>query len=100
MKNRMLMLGAGFGCLLGVAGYRVALSTPAPDDAAPTTAPSTAPATQPTAGAPINKLCPIQGEEINPKVTYVYKGQTIGFCCKDCIPEFKKDPEKYMKDLK
>src|SRR5688572_10856585 len=39
-------------------------------------------------------------EKIDPKVTYVYEGKTLGFCCDDCIPEFKKDPEKYMKELK
>ena len=53
------------------------------------------------AGEPVNKFCAVQKDEkIDPKVTYEYKGQTIGFCCADCIPEFKKDPEKYMKDLK
>jgi len=60
--------------------------------------PSTQPATQPAA---VNKFCAVmQEDKIDPKVTYEYKGQTIGFCCKDCIVDFKKDPEKYMKDLK
>jgi YHS domain-containing protein len=62
----------------------------------PTKGPTTAPSTQ-----PVNKFCAVEREEeANAKVTYVYKGKTIAFCCKDCIPEFKKDPEKYMKDLK
>lgn len=66
--------------------------------AAPTAAPSTQPATQP---ATVNKFCAVEQEHpVNPKVTTVYKGKTVGFCCKDCIPEFEKDPEKYMKDLK
>jgi YHS domain-containing protein len=30
----------------------------------------------------------------------MYQGKTIGFCCEDCIGDFKKDPEKYMKTLK
>ncbi|HSZ56569.1 MAG TPA: YHS domain-containing protein [Tepidisphaeraceae bacterium] len=50
---------------------------------------------------PINTHCPVdRDDEIDPKVTYLYNGQVIGFCCEKCIPEFKKDPEKYMKDLK
>ena len=32
--------------------------------------------------------------------TVIYKGKVIGFCCEDCIPKFKKNPEAYMKDLK
>ena len=58
-----------------------------------------APTTQPAA-APINRKCPIGGEDIDPKVTIVYDGKVIGFCCKDCIEEFQKNPDKYMKKLK
>jgi YHS domain-containing protein len=56
-----------------------------------------APATQ-----PINKFCAVEQEnKIDPKGgTYVYKDKVIGFCCPDCIDEFKKDPEKYMKTIK
>lgn len=64
--------------------------------------PTTAPTTQASATAqPINKYCPIQRDHaVDPTVTYLYQGKVIGFCCEDCIPDFKKDPEKYMKDLK
>lgn len=60
----------------------------------PTTKPA---ATQPA--KPVNKWCAVEGKdhEIDPKVTTVYKGKTIGFCCKDCQEEFAKDPEKYVK---
>jgi YHS domain-containing protein len=61
--------------------------------------PTTAPTTQ-QAAAPINKKCPITGEPVDPKVTYVYQGKTVGFCCSDCIATFKKDPAKYMATLK
>jgi YHS domain-containing protein len=61
--------------------------------------PTTAPTSQP-ANKPVNKLCPVGKEDIDPKVTYVYKGKTIGFCCEDCIPKFKADPDKYMANLK
>src|SRR5689334_15410460 len=48
---------------------------------------------------PINAKCPVQGEDIDPKVTTAYKGKTVAFCCESCIDEFKKDPEKYMKQI-
>lgn len=58
------------------------------------------PATQASA-KPINTHCAVDtGDEVDPKVTYLYQGKTIGFCCEKCIDEFKKDPEKYMKTLK
>ena len=62
----------------------------------PTTKPST---TQPS--KPVNKFCAVEGKghDADPKITTSYKGKTIGFCCNDCVDEFKKDPEKYMKKL-
>jgi len=61
---------------------------------------SPAPATQASA-KPINTHCAVDtGDEVDPKVTYLYQGKTIGFCCEKCIAEFKKDPEKYMQTLK
>jgi YHS domain-containing protein len=78
---------------LGVGGY--ALSSRAES------APSTAPSTQPTAAAPVNKFCAIDRDNpIDPQVTTTYEGKVIGFCCEDCIPKFKQDPAKAMKDLK
>jgi YHS domain-containing protein len=62
--------------------------------------PTTAPTTQQTAA--VNKYCAVMGDEhkIDPKVTVQHKGQTIGFCCADCITEFKKDPDKYVAKMK
>ena len=78
-------------CMLLAAGC---MTSKAPE-AAPT-----GPATQASA-KPINSHCAVdKGDEIDPKVTYLYNGQVIGFCCEKCVAEFKKDPEKYMKDLK
>lgn len=60
--------------------------------------PSTQPTTKPH---PVNTICPVGKEPIDPDCkTFDYKGKTIGFCCAGCISDFKKDPEKYMKDLK
>ncbi len=47
-----------------------------------------------------NAYCPVMGEPVDPEVqTVEYKGKIIGFCCKSCIKKFKKDPEKYLKNL-
>ncbi|MCL4550006.1 MAG: YHS domain-containing protein [Bacteroidetes bacterium] len=47
-----------------------------------------------------NKVCPVMGEDVDQQVqTVEYNGKTIGFCCKGCAAKFKKNPEKYMKNL-
>jgi len=48
-----------------------------------------------------NKICPVTGEKIDEKnkVTYEYEGKIYNFCCPMCIPEFKKDPQKYIKKI-
>lgn len=33
-------------------------------------------------------------------VTMVHEGQTVKFCCKPCVKEFKADPQKYMSKFK
>ena len=56
--------------------------------------PATQPSTQPA--KPVNKNCAVeQDHEADAKITYLWNGKTYAFCCKDCIAEFKKDPEKY-----
>ena len=78
-------------------------SAPAPSSTAerrssPTTQPVSASAEEATAvsATPVNKNCAVeQDHAIDPKVTLVWNGKTYGFCCKDCIDEFKKDPQKY-----
>jgi YHS domain-containing protein len=76
-------------------GLLVALSAQAwaEDPKAPTTAPTTQP-------APVNKSCPVTGESVDPKVVIMHEGKCIGFCCKQCVAPFKKDPAKYMGNLK
>jgi YHS domain-containing protein len=50
-----------------------------------------------------NQVCPVSGEKIDAAkmqpATYEYNGTIYNFCCSGCIPEFKKDPEKYIKKL-
>jgi YHS domain-containing protein len=43
--------------------------------------------------------CPIMGGEINKEVYTDYEGKRVYFCCPGCLPEFKKDPAKYIKKL-
>lgn len=50
----------------------------------------------PSAEKPVNTVCGICGMEVDPKVpTAQYKGKTIGFGCKVCLPKFKADPDRY-----
>lgn len=66
------------------------------------TPPENAPATQPAAAAQaVNHYCAVDRDsKIDPKVTYMYQGKVIGFCCEDCIEKFKKDPDKYVAQMK
>lgn len=43
--------------------------------------------------------CPVQGGKINKEIYADYKGQRIYFCCPECIPIFKKNPEAYLKKM-
>jgi YHS domain-containing protein len=50
--------------------------------------------------------CVVSGNDLNDEdtdmipFTYEYDGIQIVFCCKPCLPKFKKDPEKYMAIIK
>jgi YHS domain-containing protein len=49
------------------------------------------------------KTCVVSDEEIGggdmKPYVWVYKGQEIKMCCKDCKKDFEKEPEKYMKKI-
>ncbi len=45
------------------------------------------------------KRCPVMGGEIDPAVFLDYEGRRIYFCCPECIEEFKKDPEAYLRKV-
>lgn len=49
--------------------------------------------------AELNAKCPVSGDDIDKEITETYKGRTIAFCCKDCVKDFKKDPDKFVKKL-
>ena len=47
-----------------------------------------------------NKICPVSGDKVGEMgdiVKYEYNGKIYNFCCKACVKDFKKDPEKYSK---
>lgn len=44
-------------------------------------------------------LCPVMNETIDPKVFVRYQGKRVYLCCKDCIEEFNKSPEKFAKAI-
>jgi len=44
--------------------------------------------------------CPVQGGKINKDLYVDYQGQRVYFCCAECLPIFKKNPEAYLKKLR
>ncbi len=48
---------------------------------------------------PVNTVCIVSGEEIDPEITATYNGKTYAFCCKTCLKKFNKNPEKYVSKL-
>ena len=48
------------------------------------------------------KTCVVSGDklgEMGDPYVYEYKGREIKFCCKGCLKDFNKDPEKYIKKI-
>jgi len=50
---------------------------------------------------PVNTVCPGSGDKVDPDTKPITvttkdgKKVTIGVCCKECIADIKKDPDKY-----
>ena len=44
------------------------------------------------------KICPVMGGKVNPKLFYTYT-KKIYVCCPGCIPTIKKNPDKYIKKV-
>ncbi len=48
------------------------------------------------------KTCVVSGDklgEMGDPFVYEYKGREIKFCCKGCLKDFNKDPQKYIKKI-
>jgi YHS domain-containing protein len=46
-------------------------------------------------------ICPVMGTKMKKAKAYAkmdYKGKTYYLCCRHCVEEFKKNPEKYIKE--
>jgi YHS domain-containing protein len=66
-------------------------------DPSPSPSASAAPSAQ-TSNKAVNTVCPVSGDtvgDVGKPVYAQYQGQTIAFCCKDCLKKFNKNPEKY-----
>ncbi len=50
-------------------------------------------ASAPSGRGPVNDLCPIMNKPVKTTITTVYKGETIGFCCKGCIKKWNAKEE-------
>lgn len=62
---------------------------------------STAASSPAPAGYPLT-ICVVSGDKLGamgPAVVENYQGTEVQFCCKDCVKDFQKDPEKYMNRL-
>ncbi|MHB8067844.1 MAG: YHS domain-containing protein [Desulfobaccales bacterium] len=57
------------------------------------------PLIEPAAGK-TQAACPVQGGKINKDLYVDYQGQRVYFCCPACIDIFKKDPEKYLREMR
>jgi len=47
-----------------------------------------------------NKICPVSKEKLGgmgKAFEYEHNGKIYNLCCKGCLKDFKKDPEKYIK---
>lgn len=50
-------------------------------------------------GEKVQTTCPVMGGKINKDIYTDYKGERVYFCCEGCMPEFQKDPAKYVQKL-
>ena len=56
-----------------------------------------------TAGAPYPlKVCVVSGEKLGSmgkSFVHNHDGREVQFCCKSCLKDFNKDPQKYLKKI-
>lgn len=48
------------------------------------------------------EVCVVSGEKLGSMgapVVYVHEGQEVKLCCKSCLPDFKKEPAKFLAKL-
>ncbi len=48
----------------------------------------------------LNTMCPVMPDEpVDPKITVVYRGKKIAFCCDNCLDMFNANPDAYLSEL-
>jgi hypothetical protein len=102
-----LVLGAGLvmqsGCSKGDSHPTGDHSSPASVPASPAPGPDEATVIKEQLSTYPLQICVVSGEklggEMGEAVNYVYQGRLIRFCCKSCLKDFNKDPQKYIKIL-
>jgi YHS domain-containing protein len=48
----------------------------------------------------VNSKCPLTDKPVNAAHTFAFKGKVVGFCCKDCLARFKKEPDEFFAKVK
>jgi YHS domain-containing protein len=46
------------------------------------------------------EVCPVSGEKLGSMgkpYVFTHEGKEVKLCCKSCLKDFKKDPDKYLK---
>lgn len=82
--NRLFLLTGLIASALAVSGCSKANSETATDQPAATESPK-------ADAKPVNKYCVFMTDhEASPKHVRQHKGQTVGFCCANCLPEWDK----------
>ncbi len=52
------------------------------------------------ADEPINRMCPgMPDTEVDPSITLLFEGHTIGFCCNMCRADFQYAPEEFVQNI-
>ena len=103
MQPRCLPFTLGFFLISSIFAF-FGCSTGSTDSDENSTTPDANQTSSATTPYPLN-FCLVSGNDFDndPEMTphvYVHEGTTIKFCCKPCLPKFKKDPDKYLADLK
>ena len=107
MQHKIFTLTAVFGLILAASAFAAEQGGQAPTITAQEVTGQAQAGYQAVAdtGKPVevnNTFCPLSGEkagEHGPIVKHEYKGKIYNFCCKMCLKDFDKDPEKYIKAM-
>lgn len=81
MKNGVMVMAAAVALGLGAGFVCAADAEPAAKEAA---------------AVKKQTLCPVMGGPINSSIFVDVDGKRVYFCCKACLPEFNKEPAKFV----